>query len=221
MLHRDLVDRWIKTRDRESFLMARRLIRQEGLLVGGSSGAAVWAAVELAKETGPDKRICIVLPDSVRNYMTKFVDDSWMRQHGFSSPHAELGSVGDLTRTLGTRTVITVEDDKTLDFAVKLFKAHGISQMPCTADGRLSGIVTESDVLHFLVDGRSPETPLAEVMVRRVSTVGEDEPAASLPALFERGEVAIVVDAERRPISILTKMDFIDVLSRRARLRAS
>jgi cystathionine beta-synthase len=81
--------------------------------------------------------------------------------------------------------------------------------------------VTESDVLHFLVDGRSPETPLAEVMVRRVSTVNEDEPAAGLPTLFERGEVAIVVDGERRPTAILTKMDFIDVLSRRARLRAS
>ncbi len=221
VLDRALVDRWIKTNDYDSFRVARQLIRQEGLLCGGSSGTAAWAAMQVAKDLPEGARVVVILPDSIRNYMTKFVDDSWMRQHGFSSPHAELGTVGDLTRTLGARTVITVEDDKTLDFAVKLFKAHGISQMPCTADGRLSGIVTESDVLHFLVDGRSPETPLAEVMVRRVSTVGEDEPAANLPALFERGEVAIVVDTDRRPVAILTKMDFIDVLSRRARLRAS
>ncbi|MCB9604330.1 MAG: cystathionine beta-synthase [Sandaracinus sp.] len=221
VLDLNLIDRWVKTNDPDSFRVARQLIRQEGLLCGGSSGTAVWAAMQVAKDLPEGARVVVILPDSVRNYMTKFVDDGWMRQHGFASAHAELGSVGDLVRNLGPRTVITVEDDKTLDFAVKLFKAHGISQMPCTADGRLSGIVTESDVLHFLVDGRSPETPLAEVMVRRVSTVNEGEAAASLPALFERGEVAIVVDDERRPTSILTKMDFIDVLSRRARLRAS
>lgn len=221
VLDRSLIDRWVKTNDVDSFRVARQLIRQEGLLCGGSSGTAMWAAMEVAKDLPKGARVVVILPDSVRNYMTKFVDEGWMRQHGFASAHAELGSVGDLVRTLGARTVITVEDDKTLDFAVKLFKAHGISQMPCTADGRLSGIVTESDVLHFLVDGRSPETPLAEVMVRRVSTVSEGEPAAGLPTLFERGEVAIVVDADRRPTAILTKMDFIDVLSRRARLRAS
>jgi cystathionine beta-synthase len=84
VLDRSLVDRWVKTRDRESFLMARRLIRHEGLLVGGSSGSAMWAAVEVAKEVGPGKRICVILPDSIRNYMTKFLDDEWMRESGFA-----------------------------------------------------------------------------------------------------------------------------------------
>ncbi|MBX3251455.1 MAG: cystathionine beta-synthase [Myxococcales bacterium] len=221
VLDRGLVDRWIKTNDADSFRVARQLIRQEGLLCGGSSGTAVWAAMQAAKDLPEGARVVVILPDSVRNYMTKFVDDAWMRQHGFSDSTTDLGTVGDLVQTLGPRSVVTVEDDKTLEFAVKLFKAHGISQMPCTAGGRLSGIVTESDVLHFLVDGRSPETSLAEVMVRRVTTVSADQSASILPEFFERGEVAIVVDAERAPTAILTKMDFIDVLARRARVRAS
>jgi cystathionine beta-synthase/cysteine synthase A len=79
----DNVDDWIYTNDKDSFHMARRIIREEGLLVGGSSGAAVWGLLEvLKKETGV-KRALTILPDSIRNYMTKFVNDAWMREHGF------------------------------------------------------------------------------------------------------------------------------------------
>ncbi|MBW2257205.1 MAG: hypothetical protein JRI25_21785 [Deltaproteobacteria bacterium] len=76
-------DGWIYTKDADSFRMARRLIREEGLLMGGSSGAAVWALLEvLEKETGV-RRALTILPDSIRNYLTKFVNDEWMREHGF------------------------------------------------------------------------------------------------------------------------------------------
>ena len=218
VLDRELVDRWVKTNDRDSFRLARQLIRQEGLLVGGSSGSALCAAFAIGKELPEGARVVVILPDSVRNYMTKFVDDAWMRQHGFDDVQDEIGTVGDMIRALPPKSPITVEDDKSLEHAVKLFKAHGISQMPCTAGGRLSGIVTESDLLHFLVEGRKPSTPLAEVMVRRVTTLGLHDDATKLPALFERGEVAIVVDDERKVVAVLTKLDFIEVLSRRAKL---
>ncbi|MEM6958718.1 MAG: cystathionine beta-synthase, partial [Myxococcota bacterium] len=159
VLEQGLVDRWFKSEDRASFRIARQLIRTEGLLVGGSSGTAMWAALELAKDMPKGARVVVILPDSVRNYMTKFVDDSWMRQNGFGEVDEEFGSIGDLMRALPKQDVITVEDDRNLGHAVKLFKAHGISQMPCTTNGRLSGIITESDLLHFLVDGRSTESP--------------------------------------------------------------
>ncbi|MHC4379306.1 MAG: cystathionine beta-synthase, partial [Planctomycetota bacterium] len=96
VLDRDLVDYWIRSDDHESFLMARRLIRQEGLLCGGSCGAAAWAAVEVAKREGPGKRIVTILPDSVRNYMTKFMDDAWMRENGFTESRWEQSTVGDV-----------------------------------------------------------------------------------------------------------------------------
>jgi len=215
VLDRTLVDRWIKSEDGPSFRVARQLIRKEGLLVGGSSGTAVWAALQVAKEMPEGSRIVVILPDSVRNYMTKFVDDTWMRQNGFSDVDRDYGTIADMMRARPTQQVITVEDDRTLAQAVDLFKTHGISQMPCTTGGRLSGIVTESDLLRFMVDGRDPSAPLAEVMVRRVSTVSDTDEASTLPEIFERGEVAIVVDDARTVKAVLTKMDFIEFVAGR------
>lgn len=215
---RSLIDSWIKTNDRDSFRIARKLIRQEGLLCGGSCGAATWAAMQVAKEMPKGSRIVVILADSIRNYLSKFVDDTWMRQNGFVDPDWELGTIGDVVRALSRKAVISVDDEKTIGEAIALFKEHGISQLPCTHDGRLSGIVTESDLLRFIVSGRGNHTPLAEVMVRRVATITVDEPAGELPGIFERGEVAIVVDGDRKVHAIITKMDLIDFLAARARL---
>jgi cystathionine beta-synthase len=219
VLDRKLIDRWIKSNDRDAFRTARQLIRKEGLLCGGSSGSAVWAALQVAKDFGPGARIVVILPDSVRNYMTKFVDDAWMRQSGFVDlDDHRIGTIDELVRALPPRKVISVEDDRSLGDAVALFKEHGISQMPCTTEGRLSGVVTEADVLRFLVDGRSPDTPLATLMERKVYTVSGGDEATKLPSVFERGEVAIVVDDERRVQSIVTKLDYIEMLSVRGKL---
>jgi cysteine synthase A len=83
VLDNTLVDEYIKVDDKNSFITARRLIREEGLLVGGSSGSAVWAALQVAPALKKGERCVVVLPDSIRNYMSKFMDDKWMREHGF------------------------------------------------------------------------------------------------------------------------------------------
>jgi len=85
VLDNTLVDEYIKINDKDSFLMARRLIREEGLLVGGSSGSAVWAALQVAPRLKKGEKCLVLLPDSIRNYLTKFVDDNWMKQQGFLS----------------------------------------------------------------------------------------------------------------------------------------
>ena len=83
VLDNNLIDKYIKVNDEDSFKMARRLIKEEGLFIGGSSGSAVWAALEAAKELSPHQNCLIILPDSIRNYLSGFVDDSWMNQHGY------------------------------------------------------------------------------------------------------------------------------------------
>jgi cystathionine beta-synthase len=217
-----LVDRWIKSNDRDSFRVARQLIRQEGLLCGGSSGAAVWAALQVAKDMKPGQRCVVLLPDSIRNYLSKFVSDAWMRQNGFLQNDWELGTMGDVLRTLGNRALITLEVDEPVSRATELFKQHGISQIPVVDRGVLSGILTELDVMQQLVTGRAtPGTTVAEAMVRRVSTVNINEPSGSLLAIFERGEVALVIDNDKHLLGIVTKMDLIDIIAGRRNLSPS
>lgn len=82
-MDRDVVDQWVKSNDRDSFLLARSLIRDEGLLVGGSCGAVLYAALQIAKDLPEDKRVVILLHDGIRNYLTKFVSDYWMESRGY------------------------------------------------------------------------------------------------------------------------------------------
>jgi cystathionine beta-synthase len=216
VLDRGLVDKWVKSNDRDSFRVARQLIRQEGLLCGGSSGAAVWAALQVARDMKPGSRVVVILPDSIRNYLSKFVSDAWMRQHGFLQSDWEIGTMGDLLRAVGHRELITLEVDAPVSQATELFKKHGISQIPVVDGGRLAGILTELDVMQQLVAGRAtPATTVAEAMVRRVATVGINEPAGTLLQIFERGEVALVIDGERRLLGLVTKMDLIDIIAGR------
>jgi cystathionine beta-synthase len=219
VLDRRLVDSWIKSNDRDSFLTARQLIRQEGLLCGGSSGSAVWAAMQVCRQLGPGKRVVVILPDSLRNYLTKFVDDRWMRQQGYVKADWEVGTVADCVRALGRRAVIALDLNDKLERATELFKQHGISQMPVLDAGKLVGILTESDLLHHLVSGRAnKDTLAAEVMERKVSTVALHASSSELPRIFERGEVAIVVDDQRAVIGILTKMDLIEMIARKTQI---
>ncbi|HTJ42453.1 MAG TPA: cystathionine beta-synthase [Kofleriaceae bacterium] len=219
VLDRQLVDRWVKSNDRDSFVVARQLIRQEGLLVGGSSGAAVWAAMQVCRDLGAGKRVVVILPDSIRNYLTKFADDRWMRQNGFLRSDWEVGTIADVVRALGRREVICLDVDDKIGRATTLFKEHGISQMPVLDQGKLAGILTESDLLHHLVSGKvDPQaTIVAEVMERKVATVAMTASSSELPRIFERGEVAIVVDDDRRVLALLSKMDLIEMLQTRKR----
>ncbi len=214
VLDRSLVDEWVKTEDRESFLMARKLIRQEGLLCGGSCGSAVWAAVEVAKREGPGKTIVVILSDSVRNYMTKFLDDRWMRENGFTERSWEVETCGDLLRRLKRGPVVTASSGDTIQRAVRVMKEKGISQLPVVENSKVVGIVTESDLLSRLVEQRATlDSAVAEVMFRNVHTVHADDSAGSLLELFSTGHVGLVLGEDGGLHGILTKMDLVDHLT--------
>jgi cystathionine beta-synthase len=220
VLDTKLVDEWIKSNDRDSFLTARRLIRLEGLLCGGSSGSAVWAALKIAAKMKPGQRVLVILPDSIRNYMTKFVDPQWMRENRFVERDFAMGEIGDVLRSLPRRTLIAVTVADTLGKAVETMKERGISQVPVLDGGKLAGILTESDVLQGLVSQTwQLSTKVAEAMCRRVSTVKEHTPASELPEIFGRGEVAIVIDSGQKVLGLLTKIDLVEYLTQTDRLQ--
>ena len=214
VLDRDLVDEWVRTEDRESFLTARRLIRKEGLLCGGSSGSTVWAALQIAKREGPGKRLVVILPDSVRNYMTKFMDDQWMKENGFTEQRWEENSIADILRRMPGRELHTTTSAETVADAVMRMKERGISQLPVVDDDQLVGIVTESDLLAAIVEGHaSLSSTIAEVMFRAVETVSVDADASALLDYFARDSVGLVVDGENALVGILTKMDLVEHLT--------
>lgn len=217
VLDRGLVDRWIKSNDRDSFRAARQLIRQEGLLVGGSSGTAMWAAMQVGKEMKEGERLVVVLPDSVRNYMTKFVDDGWMKQHGYQQADWEIGTIAEMVRAMPPCDLVTVGITDQVQNVVSLFKEHGFSQLPVMDGEELAGILTEADVLQAMVAGRvRDKTTVAEIMERKVSTVAANADSSELPRIFERGEVAIVVSDNGKVSRIITKLDLIDYLASRS-----
>ena len=214
VLDRDLVDEWFKSEDGPSFRMSRRLIRQEGLLVGGSSGSAVWAAHELAKREGPDKRIVTILPDSVRNYMTKFLDEAWMKENGFAEAGWESTDLGSMLLRLPKRELLSATSAESVEAAVGRMKDNGISQLPILDEGKLVGIVTEQDLLGKLVEDRATlSSAVAEVMFRTVNTVHRDQDAGCLLDVFSRNEIALVVDDVGGLVGLITKMDLVDFLA--------
>ena len=151
-----MVDTWLKTGDQESFTMSRRLIRTEGLLCGGSSGSAVVGAVKIAKQLnlGRGKTVVVVLPDSLRNYITKFLDDSWMQKHNFLS--MDFGHEQRQTRTWKEATVrdlhlpavVSVEETSSCGEAVAKMQKGEFDQLPVVSDkGALRGLVTMGNLV--------------------------------------------------------------------------
>ena len=177
-------------------------------------GSAVWAAHELAKREGPDKRIVTILPDSVRNYMTKFLDEAWMKENGFAEAGWESTDLGSMLLRLPKRELLSATSGESVEVAVGRMKDNGISQLPILDEGKLVGIVTEQDLLGKLVEDRATlSSAVAEVMFRTVNTVHRDQDAGCLLDVFSRNEIALVVDDDGSLVGLITKMDLVDFLA--------
>ena len=157
-----VVDDMMQVNDKESFDMARRLVREEGLFCGGSSGSIVHCAVKLAKKLGKGKKIIAVLPDSATRYITKYLADSWMKDHGFMEPVQDLGLVEELLDDAGKK-LITASKDETIAELIQKLKDNGISQLPILdGSGKPELIVHEEDILSALQSGKANRSTKAE-----------------------------------------------------------
>lgn len=198
--------------DAESFETARDLLVQEGVLAGSSSGTLVAAALRYCREQTEPKRVVTLIADSGNKYLSKMFNDFWLLDEGFA-PRSHSGTVRDLvTRRFDAGGTITVSPDDTLQTAFSRMRAADVSQLPVLEDGRLAGLLDESDILHAVATGGGSFARLVrDAMVRDLVTTPADAPIAALYGLFAQDRVAIVVDGDRF-LGLATRVDLINHL---------
>jgi cystathionine beta-synthase len=204
--------------DAQSFAMARRLAREEGIFAGGSSGAAVHVALQVAKELGAGKTVLVPLPDGGRSYASKFYSDEWMRDNGFPVEGDGALSQATVKDVLGRRrgTVITARRTEKVEGVVKRMRDNDVSQLPVVDDsGRAIGIIHEYDLLNFLVEGKHRLSEVVDPLVQPLQgVVGPDTPVGRLREIFNDDNVAVVKEGDR-VTGIVTKIDLIEFLGER------
>ncbi|MDR7467617.1 MAG: cystathionine beta-synthase [Armatimonadota bacterium] len=208
-----VLDDVVQVSDREAFLTARRLVREEGIFCGGSGGAAVAGAVKYLRtlpETGAGLRAVVILPDSGSRYLSKLFSDDWMREHGFLETP---GVVGDLLRGREGRLVTASRGDAMNDVIAKM-KAHDVSQLPVLDEGRLVGMISEVDLLNALLQGdHRGADPIESIVDPAPPVVDPQTPVDALAGIFLSANAAVVVD-HGAVVGIVTKIDVIDYLAR-------
>ncbi len=208
-----VLDDVVRVDDRECFLMARDLVRLEGIYCGGSCGAAVAGAIKYARARNKRENIVVLLADSASRYLSKIFNDEWMRENGFLGTE---GTVRELMDIKGSRPLVTARPDDSVRLVVQTMKQHGISQLPVVGDNdRLYGIVAEVDVLRHLVSGEGHLDGTIEHLVESdYASVTPDTRVDLLQGVLADAKIALVTE-ERKLVGLVSKIDLIDYLSRK------
>lgn len=213
----DIIDEKITVFDKESFVMTRRMAREEGLLVGGSCGSAVMGTIKYIQkhDLGEDKVVVVLLPDSGRSYLSKIFSDDWMKENGFMDEHTLESNVMDLVTYKGNgKGIISVQSNEKLIDAIEKMKKNDVSQLPVFEDNNIVGSVHENVILNKVLESmENSQKPIKEFMGEPFPIVNlEDRVDLLYKKLSEGNSAVIVVENNIKPVDFITKMDLITFL---------
>ncbi len=220
----DIVDRWFTVSDRDSLLTARRITREEGILVGGSTGTAMWAALQLAKELDESKNIVVLFPDTGRGYLSKVFNDDWMRENGFLDRMPTPARVRDLLahHERELPALVTVPANTLVRDAIVLLQQYSISQLPVSRDttelstvNSLIGSIQERSLLERLF--RQPDAldqPVERIMDRPFPLVDVNEEVERVVPALLANNTAVLAEEHGRPVGLITRADLLEFLAR-------
>ncbi len=212
-----VIDEVIRVGDKESFLWTRRVVKEEGIFCGGSSGTAVAAAMRYARGLDPDRLVVVILPDSGSRYLSKIFDDKWMRENGFLEAAWNEAPLREILAAKSSQGLITARVDDRMADVIALLKQHDITQVPALLpDGELAGLVTEVDLLNHMLEHRhdhSSEETIAGIVRPAHKVYLPDTLLEEVLPAIAAGSVVLVAE-NGRPTGILTKIDILDYISR-------
>jgi cystathionine beta-synthase len=211
------VDQVVQVDDTESFLWTRRLVRDEGIFAGGSSGSALAGALKYARDLPEERLVVVLLPDSGSRYLSKVFNDDWMRENGFLPVDQRRVSALEVARARGLPALITASQHDRLRDVIALMRQNGIDQLPVLdPQAGLVGMVTEVELLTHMLnsDHEHPPDETIEAMIdRQVRTERSTTPLVDvLPELMQR-KVVVLTDEIDRPVGILTIIDALEYLA--------
>ena len=217
---RAICDEIIAVRDKDSFELTRRLAREEGLLVGGSCGLAVGAALEVAHRAGPDDVIVVLLPDSGRGYLSKIFNDGWMTHYGFLRPPGDEVTVAEVLAAKGSTMpqLVHAHPNEPVRDAIDILREYGVSQMPVVKaeppleTAEVVGSIVERDLLDALFTGRAQlRDPISQHMSPPMPTIGGGQPVGdAVTLLTDSGAAVVLIDG--KPRGVIARQDLLAYL---------
>lgn len=206
-----MVDDWVRVSDRESFGIARRLAREEGLLIGGSCGTSVAAALRYAERLTPEDVVVAMLPDTGRNYLSKMYNEDWMRENGFLDIPRAPGTAADILKTIGDRPLSFLTPDHTMEDAIAVCRREAISQIPIVDNEKSVGGLQEVTLARLMHEGYEPRrVKLREIMARPFPEVDERTKVDEIYRLLLSGNTGVLVRRGGKIAAIITRIDLVN-----------
>jgi cystathionine beta-synthase len=214
-LHLEYVDEIIEVMDKESFLLGRRLAREEGIFAGGSAGTALAAALRVAERLDENHVIVVLIPDTGERYLSKMYNDNWMREHGFLIPEKITMRFVLQGKSKNLAPIISIDRNTTVQHTLDLFKQFDVSQLPVLENDKPVGSVDDGELMKAVLENNSLlDKPVSQVMNPTFPIIGAESPIEHAIELLTKKYSAVLIEDNKKIIGLVTRYDLIEYMSR-------